>query len=147
MNSCHKKHIGMLIKCVDKKIVQQLNNEFEKYDLTLSQFEVLAYLMSHQDEGAIYQKHIEEYLDSSNPTITGIVKRLEMKELLKREASSHDGRYRRLILTEKGKELFEEVAHIGPIALEMRMTQYLGADEVDKLIELLHKALKGLDEA
>lgn len=147
MRCFHKKRVGMIIKCLDKKIVQQLNKEFEKYDLTLSQFEVLAYLMNHQEEEAVYQKHIEEYLDSSNPTVTGIVKRLEMKELIKREASSHDARYRKLILTEKGIALFEKAAIIGPKALEKRMIQYLGEDERDKLIELLEKVLKGLDEA
>lgn len=143
---CHKKHVGILVKCLDKKIVQQFNKALEAYDLTIIQHEVLAYLYRNQAEQDVYQKDIEEFLESSNPTITGIVKRLEAKGLIQREASLHDARFKKLTLTEKGKHIFEETIEVGPKKLEQRLTQNLGADEVEKLIELLEKAIGGFDD-
>ena len=143
---CHKKRIGILIKCLDKKIVHQLNKALEAYDLTLIQHEVLAYLYRNQDEQDVYQKDIEEFLESSNPTITGIVKRLEAKGLIQREPSLHDARFKKLTLTEKGKHIFEETIEVGPKKLEQRLTKNLGVEEVEKLIDLLERAIAGIDD-
>lgn len=141
-----KKHIGMLIKCLDNKIVQQLNKEFEGFDLTLVQHEVLAYLYYHKGKHDIYQKEIEEYLKSTNPTVTGIVKRLEAKDLIQREACSLDARCKKLMLTEKGENLLQETIAMGPKKVEKKLIKNLKEEEAEQLANLLEKVLQGLDE-
>lgn len=140
-----KKHIGMLLKCIDKRIVNQLNKELEQFDITLMQNEVLGYIYCHEEKQDVFQKQIEEFFNSTNPTITGILKRLESKELIRRETSHTDGRYKKLTLTKKGKELSMKTFELGPKKIEYKLTQKLSLEERDELERLLILVLDGLE--
>ena len=77
------------------------------------------------------------YCDPSN--ITGIVDRLEMRELIERQSDPGDRRVKRIVLTRKGARIRERVLarlHEPPAAL-----QRLSASEQRQLAQLLHKAL------
>lgn len=141
-----KKDIGLLLKCINNKIVCGLNKELEAFDITLMQAEVLKYIYCHEKKQDVFQKQIEEFFDSSNPTITGILKRLEAKYLIKREPSVTDGRYKKLTLTDKGDELMHQLDGLGPEKLELKITKKLSSEERDKLESLLCLVLEGLEE-
>ena len=143
--SPEKKHIGMLLKCIDKRVVNALNKELERFDITLMQNEVLRYIYYHEEKQDVFQKQIEEFFNSTNPTITGILKRLESKELIKRETSLIDARYKKLTLTKKGKVLSEKTLELGPKKIEHKLTQRLSVEERDELERLLLLVLKGLE--
>lgn len=143
--SPEKKHIGMLLKCIDKRVVNALNKELERFDITLMQNEVLRYIYFHEEKQDVFQKQIEEFFNSTNPTITGILKRLESKELIKRETSLIDARYKKLTLTKKGKVLSEQTLELGPKKIEYKLTQRLSVEERDELERLLLLVLKGLE--
>lgn len=143
--SPEKKHIGMLLKCIDKRIVNELNKELEQFDITLMQNEVLRYIYFHEEKQDVFQKQIEEFFNSTNPTITGILKRLESKELIRRETSHTDGRYKKLTLTTKGRELSLKTFELGPKKIEHKLTQKLSIQERDELERLLILVLDGLE--
>lgn len=143
--SSGKKHIGMLLKCIDKKVVSAFNKELEQFDITLMQNEVLRYIYFHEEKQDVFQKQIEEFFNSTNPTITGILKRLESKELIKRETSMVDARYKKLTLTKKGRELSEKTLELGPKKIEHKLTQRLSSEERDELERLLILVLEGLE--
>lgn len=142
--SSGKKHIGMLLKCIDKKVVNAFNKELEQFDITLMQNEVLRYIYFHEEKQDVFQKQIEEFFNSTNPTITGILNRLESKELIKRETSRVDARYKKLTLTKKGKVLSEQTLELGPKKIECKLTQRLSSEERDELERLLILVLDGL---
>lgn len=143
--SPEKKHIGMLLKCINKRIVNELNKELEQFDITLMQTEVLSYIYAHEEKQDVFQKQIEEFFNSSNPTITGILKRLESKELIRRETSHTDGRYKKLTLSQKGRELSVKAFEVGPKKVEYKLMQRLSVEERDELERLLLLVLKGLE--
>ena len=143
--SPEKKHIGMLLKCIDKRIVNALNRELEQFDITLMQNEVLRYIYFHEEKQDVFQKQIEEFFNSTNPTITGILKRLESKELIRRETSHTDGRYKKLTLTQKGKELLLRTHELVPKNVEYKLTKRLSVEERDELERLLSLVLDGLE--
>lgn len=141
-----KKDIGLLLKCINNKIICSLNKELEVFDITLMQAEVLGYMYTHHKEQDIFQKQIEEFFNSSNPTITGILKRLEAKNLIERRPSATDGRYKKLTLTDKGVRLINQLAELGPKRLEVKITKKLSGEEKDELERLLTLVLEGLEE-
>ena len=146
MSYCvEKKHIGMLLKCLDKKIINEFNKELEQFEITLMQSEVLKYIYFHEDKEDVFQKQIEEFFNSTNPTITGILKRLESKELIKRETSLTDGRYKKLTLTKKGRILLDKLRELGLKKIENKLTQRLSSEERDELERLLLLVLEGLE--
>lgn len=135
----------MLLKCIDKKVVSAFNKELEQFDITLMQNEVLRYIYFHEEKQDVFQKQIEEFFNSTNPTITGILKRLESKELIKRETSMVDARYKKLTLTKKGRDLSEKTLELGPKKIEYKLTQRLSSEERDELERLLILVLEGLE--
>lgn len=140
------KHIGIFIKNIHQKAVNSLNKELEAFDITLMQNEVLGYISFHQAKGDVFQKQIEEYFKCSNPTITGILKRLEAKGLIKRDPSLVDARYKKLTLTDKGYEVSQQALEIGPNKLEVRLTNKLSNKEIEELKRLLNLVLEGLED-
>lgn len=77
------------------------------------------------------------YCDPSN--ITGIVDRLEARELIERQTDPEDRRVKRIVITRKGARLRERVLarlYEPPAAL-----QRLSKPEQHQLAHLLHKAL------
>lgn len=138
------KHIGILFRHINKEIIALLNKDLEVYGITLMQNEVLYYIYFNEEKHDINQKEIEKFFNSTNPTITGILNRLQAKELIKREASTEDARYKIIKLTEKGRALIGESHKEKAIQMEHRLTKNLTSDEVDQLKELLTKVAKGL---
>lgn len=140
-----RKHIGMLFKGINKGIVCVLNKEFEAFGITLMQYEVLHYLYCHEGKCEINQKDIEKFFNSTNPTITGILNRLQAKSLISREASTEDARYKVITLTEEGEKIIYETSKVGPDKMEKRLTKNLTNEEREQLRSLLAKVLEGLE--
>lgn len=141
-----EKHIGMLFKDINKEIVCILNRELEIYGITLMQHEVLHYIYFHEQRHDINQKDIERFFNSTNPTITGILNRLQAKGLVIRQPSTQDARYKIIKLTEEGRTLVCEQLSVGPHKMEKRLTKNLSQEEIKQLKQLLIAVLDGLED-
>lgn len=135
--------IGRLIKRIDLTFAYEMMKTVKKYDLTSSQVEVLMYLGRNQDH-EICQREIERFLHSSNPTVTGILKRLEKNGFIEREISTKDARYKHIIQSDKAKKIHREIK----AALqnnEERLLSCLSDEERKELIYLLKKLIKNMN--
>jgi len=70
------------------------------------------------------------------PSVTGIADRLEKVGLIVRRASATDGRSKHVALTEKGRQLVEQVLKVHP-AQVARVMSALSIDEQEQLDRLL----------
>ena len=78
---------SMLIKQLYFLHQQRLNKIFCEFDLTATQTFTLIYLFQSREAGrSVKQKDIEHKMEISNPTVTGILNRLEHKGLIQRVA-------------------------------------------------------------
>lgn len=100
--------MGMYITMIHNQFKEQLNRSVEQLDLTTSQIHVLFYLKNNENREVI-QKDIEERFNLSNPTVTGIIKRLETKGFIERSVSSKDARSKKITMTEKSYKANEEM--------------------------------------
>lgn len=100
-----REHVGLLIKFLNGKITNKVNKNLVKFNLTCVQHEILCFINKNEKERDVFQKDIERCLKLTNPTVTGIIKRLEEKQMIVRCPSSIDARYKCLHVTEKGKDL------------------------------------------
>lgn len=99
-------HIGYLIKQVFLMNQARLNTIFAEFDLTASQTFTLFYLFKAHERGEqVHQKDIEDAMDISNPSVTGILNRLEHKGLIHRVASTKDARVKNIVVSEQALEL------------------------------------------
>ena len=98
-------HIGYLIKQVFLMNQAKLNTMFAEFDLTASQTFTLIYLFKANERGQqVHQKDIENAMDISNPSVTGILNRLEHKGLIHRVSSAKDARVKNIVVSEQALE-------------------------------------------
>lgn len=129
-----EKRIGYLVRQVTLLNQMRLNAMFSEFDLTGSQVFTLIYLFQAHEKGlAVNQKDIEQEMDISNPTVSGILNRLENKGLIRRVICKHDARARNIVVTEKAlvldkilKEKFQENEALLVASLNDEETEQLG---------------------
>lgn len=129
--------ILQLFKMVHNAMVEEFNHKVKNLDLTSAQVLVLGCLDCAGGK-EICQKDLEEKLNLSNPTITGIVKRLEAKGFIERRTWEKDARYKRIYLTEKALNMKDEMQN-SVMEVWGRFLSCLTPDEVDTLVSLLYK--------
>ncbi len=131
--------ISILIKKT-ALIFDKLSNQLlTPYDLTGSQFKILMVLY-HTPEGSVRQTDIEAKFSMTNPTVTGLVQKLEAKGLVRRLPHPDDRRSKVLVLTARAAELKDTLLSLAD-SLEQQMTANLTADECALLAALLEKML------
>lgn len=80
--------------------------EVAQHGLSTAQVEILATISM---EGSGTSTELAKCLKVSKPNLTGMIKRLEEKKLLKRAESSEDARIKIIVLTQKGETLINKI--------------------------------------
>lgn len=108
--------IGSLVKRLEVILTTKFNNYLKQFNITWSQVQILKYLSVQEElsledgkERPVFQKDLELFFNLTNPTVTGLINRLEGKGLLFRETLSRDRRWRRLHITDAGQNLEKEI--------------------------------------
>ena len=98
--------INFLLTGAQHKVFLEMKKELEQYDLTPIQYGVLKCIWQLDLHNP---KEIAEYLSIENSTISGILDRMEKKDLIVRNIDPDDRRFIRIDLTETGKKLEKPV--------------------------------------
>lgn len=124
------------IYLLSKEIVNMYRPILEEFDLTYPQYLVLMVLWEKQPQ-SVSQLGDELHLDSG--TLTPLLKRLEQKEIIKRQRAVSDERIVEISLTEKGMELREKAEVIPQrITEKINITQ----EEAEILRKIINKIIK-----
>ena len=144
MMTNHSDKIAILIKKLSLEIDTLSNPILEPYDLTHSQFKILKYVLMNPEKN-IRQADIEHYFSMTNPTVTGLVQKLEQKGMIERRVNPDDSRSKILCPTKKAIDMKDTLCGLGD-ELENRLTGVLDADEKKELMRLLNKLLRKKEE-
>lgn len=128
-----------LIKLIDNSYQSEINQRLKNSKITQSQAEILIYIKVKSEQGKeVNQIDLEKSLNLTNPTITGILNRLEEKGFVKRIVSIKDSRFKSVLITEQGKEELSKGKKVID-KLEKKMLNYLTVEEQIELHRLLEK--------
>ncbi|MCI8746154.1 MAG: MarR family transcriptional regulator [Lachnospiraceae bacterium] len=136
--------INKQLKMIQKTFEERRNKHLSKYNLTSSQQEILFYLGFHEGE-AIHQREIEKWFRLKNPTVTGILNRLEEKGFIVRKTKENDKRFRMIELTEKSRCLMQEMCE-EMWQMDDKIYSCMTAEERSQLSGLLERILNSLSE-
>lgn len=99
-----KRSIGLIVKSINNVYEKDLTNKLKAIGITSSQCAVLDYLFrANQEE--INQRDVERYLNLKNPTVTGLLKRLDEKGFVLCVPNTADKRCKNIHLTEKAYDI------------------------------------------
>lgn len=135
---------GGLIWHLHKELNIEANQRLEKYGLTAQQLSLLSALHNLQDAGeTVNQRRLEEELHLSNPSLTGILNRLEAKGFLTRQPDPADGRSNLVLPTEKDR-LYRAETRKAIRMQEEKLTAGMSPGEKLLLMELLERMLSNI---
>lgn len=89
-------------------LVDKINDQFKKYDITRQQFNVLRILKVHQPEYASVNLIKARMFDKMSD-VSRIVERLRLKGLVLRQSAVKDKRSVEVIITDKGLRLLDSI--------------------------------------
>ena len=126
-------------------IKKRADEFFRRFGLSDVQFNVLM-LLAHQKGSAVglTQAQLSNMMLVNRANVTALIDRMEKTNLVIRTADPADRRSNIIELTTKGKKLLDKVE---PLYLkEIKKTTVLNPTEQKKLIKLLEKIRKNLNE-
>ncbi|MGP1404271.1 MAG: MarR family winged helix-turn-helix transcriptional regulator [Catonella sp.] len=134
---------GILIKQIHDIMEKNANNVLREEELTISQFGVIVLLDEREGKTSTF-KELEKEFGVSQPTMAGILNRLEQKRLVEILGDSEDKRIRRAHLTPKGEVKCKEgYKHMREA--EEYLLQSLTKDEAAEFNKLLQKVRKSFE--
>ena len=140
------RHIGGLIKRLDMLNTRRMEGRIVMQGLTAPQLNALNALFEMQQEGLVpNQRMLERRLYLTNPTVTGILNRLEAKGMIARVRDEKDARSNRIVLTQAGVDCRQGV-HASIDICEKRLTSVLTDEEKQQMEKLLLKMIDHMEE-
>ena len=100
--------IGMLMSQVDRLCTKKFVQNARKFGMDISQDQWMVIGPIWKQKG-ISQKEIAEYCGKDKTSVTKIIDTLEKKNLLVRYSDQIDQRIKRVVLSNKGKDLMKNV--------------------------------------
>ena len=146
MNQEHA--VGLEILRISTLMRRYADNSAElrqSYNITGSNGWILAFLYEHEGED-VYQKDLEEAFSVTRSTVSKVVKLMESKGLIRRESVFHDARLKKLILTDKGREV-HQLAAKGNEQLEIRLEKGFSPMEKEQLLSFLRRVTENLENS
>ena len=126
-------YIDILIKL--RRVIRSINLESKKiekqFGISIPQLLVLQYLSDQPDKSAS-GKEIKSYINLNASTVSGIISRLEAKELIARLPSDADRRVNNITLTAQGSKLLSKSPTTLQEKLSVRLKQ-LTPDQIGEL--------------
>lgn len=137
----NRKILGPLIKKIHWHIDKTINEAVRECDLTTTQSEILRYLEHMEYKGvAVSQKDIEKHLNISNPTVSGVLDRMEDKGFIERVTDKNDARKKIVILTDKARDINKQII-VRLDDFDDYMTSCLSNEERDQLFDYLERII------
>lgn len=136
--------IGFMFKQINTIYEKEFNNRLRKLGITASQCAVLDYLFNSSIE-EVTQKDIEKALNLKNPTVTGLLKRLDEKGFVLIVPSNKDKRCKNVYLTEKAYDIQRRM-DMDRKKLDKMLTLGMSKKEVAALEKMLARVLYNVEE-
>ncbi|MBQ4552253.1 MAG: MarR family transcriptional regulator [Clostridia bacterium] len=144
-----KRHIARELHRLEKSIGRHFCKHKctdEKTDeITGTNMRIIRFLESNQ-ESDIYQKDVEKEFGITRSTASRVLVLMEEKGLVKRLSVDHDGRLKKLILTEKSLAMGKAMRQVGEKTDE-RLLEGFTEDEKEQLFSFIDRMMENISRA
>ena len=136
--------IGFVVKQINNIYEKEFNNQLRGLGITASQAAVLDSLFNSSKE-VVNQKDIEKALSLKNPTVTGILKRLDEKGFVLSVPSTKDKRCKNIYPTEKAYDIQRKMENYRR-KIDKKLTVGMTKKEIDALEKMLARVLYNVSD-
>ena len=118
-------------KEINRLIMAYKPEKWMSLDITITQLKSLIYIYS---KGKASFKELAGALQVSPPVVTGVVDRLTSQEIIKRMTGTGDRRVQWLTITEKGKQLLNDIRQDSTGDM-VKMLEVLNEEDIAALVQ------------
>lgn len=136
--------LGFTVKQINNIFEKDLNERLKRLGITSSQCAVLDFLF-HTNKEEVNQRDVEKGLSLKNPTVTGILKRLEEKGFILCVPGTADRRKKNIYLTEKAYDIQRRM-EADRRKMDKQLTRGMTKKEIAALTRGLEKMLYNISE-
>ena len=140
----HKETSLFSVKSVDnlaKKVLER-QAAASGQELTIMHAWIIGFLYNAKEP--VYQRDVEREFKINRATVSGMLTLMEQKGLIRRSSVSHDGRLKRIELTEHGRRQHEErMEHF--LRLERTLEEALSPEELSAFFAMTDRLRKTLE--
>ncbi|AFY74158.1 transcriptional regulator [Synechococcus sp. PCC 7502] len=133
-------NLGHKLKLASQLMYRDFLEQLEPYGLTPFHYLVLCCLW---EEDGLSTTGIADKLKQLGATLTGVVDRMEERQLVVRERNLSDRRVVQIWLTEEGKQLMKVLPPIGA-SIIAKATKDISKDEQDIVLKTLDRIVENL---
>lgn len=138
--------IGAEIGMLHNLLRRQMACMTEKSEnITGMQAMIVHHLIMHENQGDIFQKDLENVFQMRRSTATGILQLMEQHGIIRRESVEHDGRLKRLVLTEQARAMDKRIGERME-QMEQLLRQDITEDELKSWFAVCEKIRSNLEQ-
>ncbi len=135
---------GKKINQISNRLRRRSRAIQETIGISGAQGNILNYILVESQNRSVYQKDIEEEFGLRPSTATEALKSLEKNELIRREPDPEDGRYKKIVFTEKAEQI-EVVLRSEIEESEEILLRGVTEKEQQEFLRIAEKMLQNLD--
>ncbi len=135
---------GKKINQISNRLRRRSRAIQETIGISGAQGNILNYILVESQNRSVYQKEIEEEFGLRPSTATEALKSLEKNELIRREPDPEDGRYKKIVFTEKAEQI-EVVLRSEIEESEAILLRGVTEKEQQEFLRIAEKMLQNLD--
>ncbi len=135
---------GKKINQISNRLRRRSRAIQETIGISGAQGNILNYILVESQNRSVYQKDIEEEFGLRPSTATEALKSLEKNELIRREPDPEDGRYKKIVFTEKAEQI-EVVLRSEIEESEAILLRGVTEKEQQEFLRIAEKMLQNLD--
>ena len=138
----HDKHFPRMVNILNNRLRWRIEGLSFKGQYSGSQGKVLHFILIHSDD-EIFQKDIEEEFGLRPPSATTLLKNMEGNGLITRVPIAYDGRYKRIIPSEKAMLLKDKVVREME-ELEAKLVRDISPEELAVWTKVTEKMIENI---
>ncbi len=136
-----EKSVGFLLNRAARSMKRGLEARLVEYGITATQYVVLA-LLAKKD--GLSQTQLGNRLSFDNPTVTGVIDRMERDGLVERRRTSDDRRVINIFLSDKARTILSDINTIAEEVNERALDSYSNKEKA-ALINMLTTIWKNMN--
>ena len=133
-----------MINCISNRLRNRSQEVHTQLGIGSAQGKILNYVLVESETHSVYQKDLEREFGLRPSTVTEMLNALEQKKLIQRISDEWDGRYKKIVFTEKARSMKDRIRQ------EVEETEHLllqGITEQEKqeFLRIAGKMLQNLE--
>lgn len=138
-----KRAVGRCISKLSNQIRRRLDSFAAKSGVSGSQGRVLHFILAQSED--VFQRDLEQEFNMRPPSATELLKLMEKNGFVRRENMAQDARLKKIIVTEKAKELVGQVVP-DLEELECNLTKGISPEKLEIFFQVIEQMSENLKD-